>query len=61
MTMARCLPRVRMCHQLSTTCGNATEASLGELPVAVDLSHLWPIASETVNPIDWPLPPPYTG
>ena len=29
----------------------------GRLPVTVDLSQLRTMASETVDPIDWPLPP----
>ena len=33
----------------------------GEFPVAVDHSHLWTMASETVDSIDWPLPTLYTG
>ena len=33
----------------------------GELLVAVDHNQLRTMASETVNPIDWSLPPPYTG
>ena len=32
----------------------------GQLPVAVDHSQLRTMALETVYPIDWPLPPPFT-
>ena len=33
----------------------------GELLVAVNHNQLRTMASETVDPIDWSLPPPYTG
>ena len=42
--------------QLSTTSSNANEVAHGQLPVAVDHSQLRVMASETVDPIDWPLP-----
>ena len=32
-----------------------------EIPLAVDLNQIRTMTSETIDPIDWPLPPPYTG
>ena len=32
-----------------------------QILVAGDHSQLWTMASETADPIDWPLPPPFTG
>ena len=40
-----------MFGQISTT---STEITLGQLPIAVDHRH--PMASATVNSIDWPIP-----
>ena len=41
-------------------CSNATEKKNGELPIEVDHSQLRTMTSQTVDPIDWPLPLPYT-
>ena len=53
------------CHriwvQLSTTCSNLLKQPNGELLVAVDHNQLRTMASETVDPIDWQHPQPYTG
>ena len=46
---------------VSTTCSNLQKQPNGELLVAVDHNQLWTMASETVDPIDWSHPPPYTG
>ena len=51
----------RMWVQLSTTCCNLLTLPNGELLVAVDHNQLRTMASETVDPIDWSHPPPYTG
>ena len=62
--MARSLPVENLQPQnvgsiiiLSTTCSNATEAAYGEITIAVDHSQLLAMASETVDSIDWTLPP----
>ena len=46
----------RMWGQLSTTCSNVTEVAQWGAPVAVDHSQPLTMASETIDPIDWPLP-----
>ena len=46
-----------LCGQLSTTCSNATEEAHGQLPVSVNHRQRWTMASETVDPIHWPLLP----
>ena len=46
-----------MWGQSSTTCSNPLKQPNGELPVAVKQSQLRTMASKTVDPIDWPLPP----
>ena len=51
----------RMWVQLSSTCSNFLKWPNGELLVAVNHNQLWTMASETVDPIDWSHPPPYTG
>ena len=34
----------------------------GQLPIAIDHMQLWTMASETVDRIDWPVPPtPWRG
>ena len=43
--------------QLSTTCSNAPEVKNRQLPVAVDLSQLLSMASETGDPIVCQLSP----
>ena len=48
----------RMWGRLSTTCSNLLKSPNGELIVAVDHSQLLSMASETVDPIDWPHPTP---
>ena len=45
-----------MWDKLSTTCSNVTEVYQWELPAVGDYSQLRTMASETVGPIDWPLP-----
>ena len=47
--------------QLSTTCSNLVKYPNGELLVTVDHNQLLTMASETVDPINWSHPPPYTG
>ena len=51
----------RMWVQLSTTCSNLQKQPNGDLLVAVNHNQLPTMASETVDPIDWSHPPPYTG
>ena len=53
----------RMCVQLSTSFSNLLKYPNpnGELLAAVDHNQLRTMASETVDPIAWPHPPPYTG
>ena len=46
---------------LSTTCIDAAEVAYGQLIIAVDHSQLRKMAPETIDSIDWPLPPPFTG
>ena len=48
-------------NYLSTACSNATEVAQGLLPVAVDHSQIRTMASERIDSIDLPLPPPFTG
>ena len=50
-----------MWGQLSTTYSNLLKSPNGEFLVAVDHNQLRTMASETVSPIDWSQPPPYTG
>ena len=45
---------------LSTTCSGITEVAYGKLLVAVDHNQLQTMASKSVDPIDWSLPPPFT-
>ena len=47
----------RIWVQLSTTCSTATEVDPLRAPVAVEYSQKRTMASETVDPIDWPLHP----
>ena len=58
---ARASKRRMDCHcswgKLSISCSNATEVAHGQLPVAVHHFQLRTMASETVDPIDWPLLP----
>ena len=44
-----------------TTCSNAIDIVKWELLVAVDHSQLRTMVSEMVDPIEWPLPPLFTG
>ena len=48
----------RMWGQLLTICSNVLKQPNGELLVAVNHNQLRTMASETVDPIDWPHPPP---
>ena len=57
-SMARSPPEGNKLGQLSTTCSNATEAAQWGTPNAVDHNQLRPMASETVDPIDYSHPPP---
>ena len=64
--MARNLPVENLLYhrkwgQLSTTFSNALKQPTWELLVAVNHNQLRAMASETVDPIDWSHPPPYTG
>ena len=46
-----------MLGQLSTTCSNATELVQWGAPSCSRQQQLLTMASEKVDPIDWPLPP----
>ena len=47
-----------MWGQLSTSCSNVLKQPTGGLLVAVNHNQLRTMASETVDPINWSLPPP---